>query len=245
LNFFAFCLMIWGCILVGYNSQKKSLCRIQDGVWCPKCQPKFKVAKLRHFPVFLSSVFYNAFVLMSATWIKSIFCQMSQKWRFDPKWRIKIRFFVITLRESNIFSIFFLHSFVVSETQILWKKVFQKSKMAAQTIFSFQQPSWIFRKTFFPQNLRLTNNKWMQKEDWKKLWILSELWQKIWFLSAILDRTAIFDSFDKKCSWFMFLTKIQTHCRRQTERKNTGKCLGYATLKFGRHIGQQTPSWIW
>jgi hypothetical protein len=74
---------------------------------------------------------------MSATWIKSIYCQMSQKWWFDPKWRIKIRFFVLTLRESKIFSIFFLHSFGVSKTQILWEtKFFKKSKMAAQTIFS-------------------------------------------------------------------------------------------------------------
>jgi hypothetical protein len=44
----------------------------------------------------------------------------------SQKWRIKIRFFDVTLRESNIFSIFFLHSIGLSKTQILWKKVFQK-----------------------------------------------------------------------------------------------------------------------
>jgi hypothetical protein len=49
---------------------------------------------------------------------------MSQKWRFDPKWRIKIRFFGVTLRASNIFSIFFLHSLGLSETQVKRKKSF-------------------------------------------------------------------------------------------------------------------------
>jgi hypothetical protein len=39
------------------------------------------------------------------------------KMRFDPKWQIKIRFFYITLRVSNIF--FFLHSFGVGKTQVL------------------------------------------------------------------------------------------------------------------------------
>jgi hypothetical protein len=33
------------------------------------------------------------------------FFQMSQKRLFDSKWRIKIRFFDVTLRVSNIFSI--------------------------------------------------------------------------------------------------------------------------------------------
>jgi hypothetical protein len=51
---------------------------------------------------------------------------MSQNWRFDPKWQIKIRFFHITLRASNIFTIFFLHSFSFAETQMLWKKSFSK-----------------------------------------------------------------------------------------------------------------------
>jgi hypothetical protein len=55
---------------------------------------------------------------------------MGQKW-FEPKWQIKIRFFEIAQRVSNIFSIFFLHSFGVGGTQILWKKKFlEKSKMA-------------------------------------------------------------------------------------------------------------------
>jgi hypothetical protein len=62
-----------------------------------------------------------------------IFCQMSQKWRFDPKWRIKIIFFVITLRVSNMFSIFFLHSFGVcrrKDAKVVKKKFLKKFKMA-------------------------------------------------------------------------------------------------------------------
>jgi hypothetical protein len=72
------------------------------------------------FSIFLRSVFINEFVFSPATWIKSIHCQFSQTWHFDPKWRIKINFFGITLRVSNIFSIFFLNSFdVTDKTQIL------------------------------------------------------------------------------------------------------------------------------
>jgi hypothetical protein len=51
---------------------------------------------------------------------------MSRKWRFDPKWRIKIRFFHVTLRVSNIFLIFFLHSLGLSRRTFCGKKVFQK-----------------------------------------------------------------------------------------------------------------------
>jgi hypothetical protein len=52
---------------------------------------------------------------------------MSQKWWFDPKWRIKIRFLDVTLRVSIIFSIFFLHSSGIKiRRKFCGKKVFQK-----------------------------------------------------------------------------------------------------------------------
>jgi hypothetical protein len=70
----------------------------------------------------------------------------------------------------NIFTIFFLHSLGLSKMQILWKKSFSKNpRWRLQHFFSFQQPSWIFWKTFFPQNLRLTKTLWMQKEDCKNV----------------------------------------------------------------------------
>jgi hypothetical protein len=78
-----------------------------------------------------------------------IFCQMSQKWRFDPKWRIKIRFFDVTQRVSNIFSIFFLHSFGVKTTQILWKKSLSKNprwRLEWKIVLSAILDFW---KTFF------------------------------------------------------------------------------------------------
>jgi hypothetical protein len=62
---------------------------------------------------------------------------MSQKWRFDPKWRIKIRFFGVTLRVSIIFSIFFLHSLGLSKTHTLWKKVFKKIQDGGWNEFFF------------------------------------------------------------------------------------------------------------
>jgi hypothetical protein len=71
---------------------------------------KFTRAQLAH------QIFYKAFVFWSAKWIKSIFCQIRQKLCFDPKWRIKIRYFDIILIASNFFPIFFLHSFGVGET---------------------------------------------------------------------------------------------------------------------------------
>jgi hypothetical protein len=49
------------------------------------------------------------------------------------------------------------------------KKLFKKFKMAAGMKNSFKPPSWNFWKTFFSQNLRLTNTKWMQKGDWKNI----------------------------------------------------------------------------
>jgi hypothetical protein len=55
------------------------------------------------------------------------------------------RFFDITLRVSNKFPIFLLHSFGVGKTQILWKKKFvKKLKMAGGLKKSFEPPFWIF-----------------------------------------------------------------------------------------------------
>jgi hypothetical protein len=79
-------------------------------------------------------------------------------------------------------------------------------------IFLFQPPSWFFCETLFPQNLRLINIKWIQKEDWKNVGYSQSYTKKNW--SAILNWTAIFDIFDKICSQFMLLTKIQTHCKK-------------------------------
>jgi hypothetical protein len=105
---------------------------------------------------------------------------MSQKWRFDPKWRIKIRFFDVTMRESKIFSIFFLHSSDLSKTQILWKKVFQK----------IQDDGWNEKKNRLGRHLGffeiLFSTKFASYKDLmnakrrlKKSCILSELRQKI------------------------------------------------------------------
>jgi hypothetical protein len=141
---------------------------------------------------------------------------MSQKWRFDSKWQIKIRFFHITLRVSNIFSIFFLHSFGVTKTQILWKKSFQKIQDGGLNGFFYSSHHLgFFEKLVFHKICVLVTLNECKKKRLKKYWILSELCEKIWFWSAILNRTAIFDSFDKICSWFMLLTKIQTHRRKQ------------------------------
>jgi hypothetical protein len=99
---------------------------------------------------------------------------MSQKWRFDPKWLIKIRFFNITLRVSNLFSIFFLHSVGVTKTQILWKKFFKNSKMAAGLKKPFEPPSWIFWKKFHKICVLVTPNYCKKKPAfWKSDAILN------------------------------------------------------------------------
>jgi hypothetical protein len=66
------------------------------------------------------------------------------------------------------------------------------------------------------------------------------------FDPPFLDWTAIFDL------WLIWKNMLlihvagkNTYALQQTERKNIGKCLSYATLIFGRHIGHQSPSWIW
>jgi hypothetical protein len=61
-----------------------------------------------------------------------------------------------------------MHSFGVGNTQILWKKVKKKSKMAAEIKKSVETAILGFLKKN-PQNLRLTNIKWMQKENWKNV----------------------------------------------------------------------------
>jgi hypothetical protein len=93
------------------------------------------------------------------------FCQMSQKRRFDLKWRIKIRFFDKTLRVFNIFSIFFLHSFGVKKTQILWKKTFSKIQDGALNgFFHLSRHLGFFEKLFFHKNcVFLTPNECKKK----------------------------------------------------------------------------------
>jgi hypothetical protein len=54
--------------------------------------------------------------------------QMSQKWRFDPKWRPKMRIFYINFESIQHFSIFFLHSFGVGKSIFCKKKIFQKNQ---------------------------------------------------------------------------------------------------------------------
>jgi hypothetical protein len=94
--------------------------------------------------IFTFCILQCVYIFVSNTNQEHIWSNWS-KWRFDPKWRIKIRFFDVTLREYNIFSIFFLHSSGLSKTQILWKKVFSKNpKWRLKLIFAFQLPSWIF-----------------------------------------------------------------------------------------------------
>jgi hypothetical protein len=201
-NIFAFCFLIWGHI-----SQKKSF--LSNSRWRLMSNMPAEIQN-SITQAFCNIFAFYSFVFLSATWIKSVYCQMSQKWRFDPKWRIKIRFFDLTLRVSNIFAIFVLHSFGVRKTQILWKKSFSKNpRWRLKRFFSLDSPSWIFWKLFLHKICVFLNAKRRLKE----YWIHSELCKKIWFWSAILDRTAIFDSFDNIRSWFMLLTKIQTHCK--------------------------------
>jgi hypothetical protein len=76
--------------------------------------------------------------------------QMSKKCLLDPKWRIKIRFFDIALRLSNIFSILFLHSLGIGKT---WKKSFSKNpRWWLKLIFSFQHhgSGSLYRKVILP-----------------------------------------------------------------------------------------------
>jgi hypothetical protein len=64
------------------------------------------------FSIFFSFfVFLLAFFLL-ATWIQRIFCQVSQNRWFDPKWRIKIRFFSSTLRVFRFWYIHFLYGWI-------------------------------------------------------------------------------------------------------------------------------------
>jgi hypothetical protein len=90
------------------------------------------------------------------------FLSNESKMAVRSKMADQIRFFDVTLRVSNIFSIFFMQSLGLSKTQILWKKVFKK----------IQDGGWIeknrlsrhlgFFDNFFPQILRFINTKRMQ-----------------------------------------------------------------------------------
>jgi hypothetical protein len=67
--------------------------QIQDGVWCQRWRRKFKrVFSLAFFNIFAFCFLQLVCIFVSsATWNKSMFCQISQKCCYDPKWQIKIR----------------------------------------------------------------------------------------------------------------------------------------------------------
>jgi hypothetical protein len=68
------------------------------------------------------------------------------------------------------------------------------------------------------------------KRKLQKCWILSELRQKIWFWSAILDLTAIFDSFEKICSWFMLFRAVNRYRFFGIDTFETESILGFETF---------------
>jgi hypothetical protein len=169
---------------------------------------------------------------------------MSQKWRFDPKWRIKIWFFVITLRGSNIFSIFYLHSFGISKMQILWKKSFSKNpRWRLKRFFYSSRHLGFFEKLFFHKICVL-----QRPNECKKM--IEKMMDSLRVTSKNLILIRHFGS--NRHFWLIWqdmllihVADINKNALYKTERKNTWKFLSYATLHFGRHIGQQTPSWIW
>jgi hypothetical protein len=72
---------------------------------------------------------------------------------------------------------------------------------------------------------------WLRFSDpwWKMwhLWVFSHgtfllktprIMLNNWFSSAILDRSTNFSQFDKTWLWIMLQIKIQTHCKRQTQK---------------------------
>jgi hypothetical protein len=87
---------------------------------------------------------------------------MSQKWRFDPKWRIKIRFFDVTLRGLN-------------KTQILWKKGFSKIQDGGSNDFFILAAILDFLKNFFSIKFASYQHQMNAKRRLKKCWIPSEL----------------------------------------------------------------------
>jgi hypothetical protein len=76
---------------------------------------------------------------------------MSQKWRFDPKWRIKIRFFDITLRVFNIFQSSFCIQLVLVRRKFCRQKVFQNNQDGDLNWFFHSSQNTKFSK--FSQNL--------------------------------------------------------------------------------------------
>jgi hypothetical protein len=58
--------------------------------------------------------------------------QICQKWWNDPRWRIKIRLFSITLKVSIFFQSFFS----------IWFMLVRRWRL--KKFFRFQSPSWIF-----------------------------------------------------------------------------------------------------
>jgi hypothetical protein len=94
-------------------------CLVQDGGQNSK-EHNFRF--FRQFVICFSQCVCIFFINMN----RSKFRRFSQKLWFDPKWRIKISRLNKTLVVPNVFPIFFLHSFGVSETQILWENVFKK-----------------------------------------------------------------------------------------------------------------------
>jgi hypothetical protein len=95
----------------------------------------------------------------------------------EPKWRIKIRFFYITLRVSNIISIFFLHSFGVGKTQILLDFFIQDGGWNGKVNFSRHLA--FFEKLFFHKNCVLPTSNECKKKIEKLLDTLRVMSKKL------------------------------------------------------------------
>jgi hypothetical protein len=131
--------------------------------------------------------------------------QRSQKWWFNPKWRMKIRFFSITLRASNIFQASFCIRLVLVDANFVEKKISKNSRWRLQyKKIDFDRRIGFFEKLFvhkrqatffqasFCIHLVLVGRKFCgpKIQDGRILWTKNSRWQlqyKKSILTAILD----------------------------------------------------------
>jgi hypothetical protein len=123
-------------------------------------------------------IFKYFYVLLST--MPLYFCQQHKPRAYFVKWvknggsiqngRSKSDFFT-ELWEYLTFFQFSFCILLMSKTQVSWIFFFfsKNPRWRLKHVFTFQPPSWIFEQLFFPQNWRLTNTKWLQKEDWKNV----------------------------------------------------------------------------
>jgi hypothetical protein len=78
-------------------------------------------------------------IFCRATQAKFKFCQISEKLLIDPRWRIKIRFFSLTLGVFNIFTISLMHLIRIRKKLFSAKNFTKTLKMAAQNDINFSR----------------------------------------------------------------------------------------------------------